>query len=121
MLNVGDDAPEFELTDQHGETVRLSELIKESPVIVYFYPADFSPVCTAQACGLRDSFVGIDQVNLKIVGISPSDYLKQRQKKTTHNPSPKSIPSPCKHPNSSNQQIMHPHVWIHSRIIRSRR
>ena len=79
MLNVGDDAPEFELADQNGDTVRLSELIKDSPVIVYFYPADFSPVCTAQACGLRDSFAGIDQVNLKIVGISPQSVNSHDQ------------------------------------------
>ena len=79
MLNVGDDAPEFELADQNGATVRLSELIKESPVIVYFYPADFSPVCTAQACGLWDSFAGIDQVKLKVVGISPQSVKSHDQ------------------------------------------
>ncbi len=79
MLKVGDTAPDFALADQHGETVRLSELLRESAVIVYFYPADFSPVCTAQACGLRDSFAGLEQVSVKIVGISPQSVKSHDQ------------------------------------------
>ncbi len=43
MLSVGSKAPLFELSDQHGELVRLVDLVSKSPVVLYFYPADFTP------------------------------------------------------------------------------
>ena len=54
MLNPGDSAPDFTLPDQHGEPVRLSALLSNGPVVLYFYPADFTPGCTKEACDLRD-------------------------------------------------------------------
>ena len=50
MLKIGEVAPEFELSNQDGEQVTLSGLLESGPVVLYFYPIDFSPVCTAQAC-----------------------------------------------------------------------
>lgn len=71
MLNVGDRAPEFDTEDQDGKPRRLSEALADGPVILYFYPADFSPVCTAQACAMRDSSPALASASILILGISP--------------------------------------------------
>ncbi len=71
MLNSGDKAPDFEGTDQHGNPLKLSELLEKGDVLVYFYPADFSPVCTAQACAFRDRADALKEASVQIVGISP--------------------------------------------------
>ena len=71
MLNIGDTAPDFELSDQAGTPVTLASLVAEGDLILYFYPADFSPVCTAEACAFRDSFEGLAAVGARVVGVSP--------------------------------------------------
>lgn len=71
MLNIGQTAPDFNLNDQDGNPVKLSELLTEGSLILYFYPADFSPGCTAEACTFRDSYEDIQEVGTRIVGISP--------------------------------------------------
>ena len=58
-LQVGDLAPKFSLTGQDGKTHDLSQL-KNKTTLVYFYPKDETPGCTAQACSIRDSFEGLD-------------------------------------------------------------
>src|SRR5437870_8051687 len=55
MIKEGKPAPDFELSTDSGETVRLSEL-RGKPVILYFYPKDDTPGCTTQACGVRDAW-----------------------------------------------------------------
>ena len=65
---VGERAPAFNLTDQHGNKVRLSSF-KGRPVLVYFYPKADTPGCTTQSCGLRD--IATDIGDTVIVGISP--------------------------------------------------
>ena len=54
MLAIGSRAPEFTLPDQDDRTVSLSTLFNRGPLILYFYPADFTPGCTREACMLRD-------------------------------------------------------------------
>ena len=71
MLNVGDTAPEFELPDDQGHLTRLAPLLSDGPLILFFYPADFTPVCTAEACEIRDIHPKIQAVNATVVGISP--------------------------------------------------
>lgn len=71
MLNVGQPAPDFTLNDQDGNPVKLSELLSGGNLILYFYPADFSPGCTAEACTFRDNYEDIQDVGARIVGISP--------------------------------------------------
>lgn len=70
MLKIGDAAPDFELPDQHGNVMTLGDLVSGGPVILYFYPADFSPVCTAEACAFRDRFEDVSSLGVGIVGIS---------------------------------------------------
>jgi peroxiredoxin Q/BCP len=73
MLQAGDTAPDFEFTDLDGQTRRLSDLLANGPVIVYFYPADFTGVCTRQACMFRDRSEELNARGVQVVGISPQD------------------------------------------------
>lgn len=76
-LEVGTEAPDFELTDQNGKTWRLSEL-RGRKVIVYFYPADDTPGCTAEACDFRDAFEELDAQGYQVLGISPQNVESKR-------------------------------------------
>jgi peroxiredoxin Q/BCP len=71
MLDVGDTAPDFVLNNDDGIEVSLDDLLSEGPLILYFYPADFTSVCTAEACEIRDHFEDIRGVNANVVGVSP--------------------------------------------------
>jgi thioredoxin-dependent peroxiredoxin len=82
MVEEGKPAPDFELTSDSGETVRLSDL-KGQPVVVYFYPRDDTPGCTAQACGIRDNYETFGERGAVVLGISPDDessHVKFKQK-----------------------------------------
>jgi peroxiredoxin Q/BCP len=82
MVEEGKPAPDFELTSDSGETVRLSDL-KGQPVVVYFYPRDDTPGCTAQACGIRDNYEAFGEHGAVVLGISPDDessHVKFKQK-----------------------------------------
>ena len=70
MLSPGDPAPDFELPADDGSTVRLADL-KGQRVVLYFYPKDDTPGCTAQACSLRDAKADFDAVGATVLGVSP--------------------------------------------------
>ena len=69
-LKAGDPAPDFDLENQHGVAVRLSDL-KGRRVILYFYPKADTPGCTTQACSLRDARAELDAAGAVVIGISP--------------------------------------------------
>src|SRR5271154_1733045 len=71
MLKVGERAPEFTLPDQSGTDRSLTQLLSAGAIVLYFYPADFTPGCTRQACMLRDLHTEIQKAGLRVVGISP--------------------------------------------------
>ena len=73
MLKAGQKAPGFELENDKGEQISLGELLKNGPLILYFYPADFTPGCTAEACSIRDIHSDIQSVGLQVAGVSPQD------------------------------------------------
>jgi peroxiredoxin Q/BCP len=77
MLHTGDEAPDFSLASDEGETVTLSAL-RGRPVVFYFYPKDDTPGCTAQACSLRDSYGDILASGAALYGISPDDSDSHR-------------------------------------------
>jgi peroxiredoxin Q/BCP len=79
MLPVGESAPDFELPDQDGQPRRLSALLGGKPIILYFYPADFTPGCTREACDLRDLHTQILSAGLQVVGISPQPPESHRR------------------------------------------
>lgn len=73
MIAVGQKAPDLTLPNQKGEAVTLSALWKSGPVVVYFYPKDETPGCTAQACGFRDAYSTFKDAGAEVVGISSDD------------------------------------------------
>lgn len=75
-LTAGDNAPNFTLTDQHQQSISLTACLAKGPVLVYFYPKAMTPGCTVQACGLRDSKVGLDDEHVTVLGISPDPVAK---------------------------------------------
>ena len=82
MLKKGEKAPEFELGDENGELVKLSGLLREGPVLVYFYPKDFTSVCTRQACRVRDRYERIEEAGLQVIGINsekPEKHARFRE------------------------------------------
>jgi thioredoxin-dependent peroxiredoxin len=83
MLKAGERAPEFTLPDETGTDRSLTELLSTGAIILYFYPADFTPVCTRQACAFRDLHAEIQKAGLRVVGISPQkpeSHAKFREK-----------------------------------------
>jgi thioredoxin-dependent peroxiredoxin len=82
VIEEGKPAPDFELTSDSGETVRLSDF-RGKPVVVYFYPRDDTPGCTKQACGIRDNYEAFGERGAVVLGISPdteSSHVKFKQK-----------------------------------------
>ena len=72
MVEEGKPAPDFELVSDSGETVTLSSL-RGKPIILYFYPKDDTPGCTAQACGIRDAWGEFERAGAVVLGVSPDD------------------------------------------------
>lgn len=79
-LKVGDKAPAIQAIDQNGKKIS-SEDFKGSKVILYFYPKDDTPGCTAEACNLRDNYDGLLSKGFKVIGVS-ADSAKSHQKFT---------------------------------------
>tara|TARA_Y100001958_G_C21223781_1_gene549144 strand:- start:1206 stop:1658 length:453 start_codon:yes stop_codon:yes gene_type:complete len=77
-LKIGDKAPDFEGKNQNNESVKLSSFIGEK-IVLYFYPRDNTPGCTAQACNLKDNFSELTRKGYKIIGVS-SDSIKSHKK-----------------------------------------
>lgn len=77
-LKVGDIAPDFSVNDQHGKPVKLSDF-KGKKVVLYFYPKDNTPGCTAEACNLRDNYTALQKAGFVVLGVS-SDDEKSHQK-----------------------------------------
>ncbi|HLY51689.1 MAG TPA: peroxiredoxin [Steroidobacteraceae bacterium] len=84
MLATGGRAPEFTLPDQDERSVSLSTLLRNGPVILYFYPADFTPGCTREACALRDLHSEILRAGLDVAGISPQSPESHRRFREKH-------------------------------------
>lgn len=84
MLRIGELAPDFELPDQDGKPVRLSECLRHGPVLLYFYPADFTPVCTREACAFRELQPQLQQHGAAVIGISPQDSASHARFRTRH-------------------------------------
>jgi len=82
MVEEGKTAPDFELTSDAGERVKLSDL-RGKPVVLYFYPKDDTTGCTTQACGIRDAYAEFQQRGAVVLGVSPDNeasHVKFRDK-----------------------------------------
>ena len=84
LLAVGSPAPAFTLMDAGGKPVRLADLLGR-PLVLYFYPMDESPGCTAQACGFRDDSARFDSIGVRVVGISTDGPVSHRSFAARHN------------------------------------
>jgi len=78
MIEQGQKAPDFELPDQDGHAVKLSDF-RGQPVVVYFYPKADTPGCTVQACGVRDHRADYAKVGSVVLGISPDPVKKVKK------------------------------------------
>ncbi len=70
VLEVGAIAPDFTLSDQHGEELTLSELVSEGPVALVFFPLAFSGICTGELCELRDNIAMFADSKVRLLGVS---------------------------------------------------
>lgn len=77
-LKVGEKAPDFEGKDQDGNPIKLTDF-KGKMVILYFYPKDNTPGCTAQACNLRDNYQALMKAGYQVIGISSDDEKSHKK------------------------------------------
>jgi thioredoxin-dependent peroxiredoxin len=77
-LSVGDPAPAFTSTDQNGQPISLSDF-RGKKIVLYFYPKDNTPGCTAQACSLRDNYEALQSAGYQVLGVS-TDSAASHQK-----------------------------------------
>jgi peroxiredoxin Q/BCP len=83
ILKQGDKAPAFTSKDQDGKTVSLSQF-KGQIVVLYFYPKDSTPGCTAEACDFRDNYQGLKAKGIEVLGVSVDDEKSHQKFITKH-------------------------------------
>jgi peroxiredoxin Q/BCP len=84
MLRVGDAAPDFETKDDTGKSFKLSEY-RGQKLVLYFYPKDFTPGCTAEACSIRDSYEVFESAAIPIFGVSGGTAELHQKFRKKHN------------------------------------
>jgi len=85
MLKVGDNVGNLEFKDFEGRSYRLSDFSDKRAVVFFFYPRDFSPGCTRQACYFRDYYHEIKELNAEVFGISTDSPKKHKRFKERYN------------------------------------
>jgi peroxiredoxin Q/BCP len=83
VVEEGQEAPDFELTSDSGDRVRLSQY-RGRPVVLYFYPKDDTPGCTKQACAIRDSYEDFEERGAVVLGVSPDEESSHVKFKAKH-------------------------------------
>jgi thioredoxin-dependent peroxiredoxin len=78
-LKVGQQAPEFSVTAADGRALSLAEFRGKKNVVLYFYPADFTAVCTKETCGFRDSYEDLASKDTEVIGVSIDDDASHRK------------------------------------------
>ena len=82
-LKVGDKAPDFTLMDERGLPVSLKDFLGKNPVVLYFYPKDFTSGCTTEACSFRDDYKAYEEKGAVVVGVS-LDSIESHAKFSKH-------------------------------------
>jgi peroxiredoxin len=77
-IEIGDEAPDFELPDQHGTPVKLSSFRGAKNVVLVFYPLAFSPVCSGELCALREDFPEVDRDDVELITVSVDSLFAHR-------------------------------------------
>ncbi|MFM7904526.1 MAG: peroxiredoxin, partial [Microcystis sp.] len=78
-IKVGDRVPNFSLPSQTGTTVNISDLIGKKSLVIYFYPKDDTPGCTAESCAFRDSYEVFTDAGAEVIGISADSPQSHQQ------------------------------------------
>jgi peroxiredoxin Q/BCP len=78
ILKVGMQAPDFEVKNQLGTKIKLSDFVGKK-IVLYFYPKDDTPGCTAEACSLRDNYESLQKQGYVILGVSPDNEAKHKK------------------------------------------
>jgi mycoredoxin-dependent peroxiredoxin len=77
-VEIGDEAPDFELPDQHGAPVRLSSFRGSKNVVLVFYPLAFSPVCSGELCAMREDFPEVSRDDVELITVSVDSLYSHR-------------------------------------------
>lgn len=85
MLVIQDKAPDFELPDQSGKVIRLSDILQQHNVVLYFYPKDDTPGCTKEACFFRDQYEEFRDAGAEVIGISSDSASSHASFAQKHN------------------------------------
>ncbi len=83
-MRTGDIAPDFTAPDQHGNSTKLSELLRRGPVVLFFYPKAFTPGCTAESCHFRDLGAEFAAVGAQRIGVSADSVERQAEFDEAH-------------------------------------
>ena len=83
-VKVGDIAPDFSLPDQFGQSVKLGDYLGKKPVVLYFYPKDFTMGCTKEACAFRDSYEAFKDLGAEVIGVSTATSEKHGEFASTY-------------------------------------
>ncbi|HVJ90502.1 MAG TPA: peroxiredoxin [Labilithrix sp.] len=78
-IDVGDKVPSFTLPDQDGKPFRLEDVLAKGPLVLFFYPKDGTPVCTAEACSFRDASGDFLSAGAVVAGVSSDDVASHRR------------------------------------------
>ena len=78
-LHVGEKAPDFDLVASSGKRLRLSDFAGKKNVVLYFYPGDFTPVCTKETCGFRDAYEELADRDTEVIGVSVDSESSHRK------------------------------------------
>jgi thioredoxin-dependent peroxiredoxin len=84
-LKVGSKIPQFVLPDQDGNNININDLTGKSNLVIYFYPKDDTPGCTAEACSFRDQFVDFKETGAEVIGISSDSVASHKKFAEKHN------------------------------------
>lgn len=84
-VKVGDRAPAFTLPNQSGTPVNLEDLLGKKPLVLYFYPKDDTPGCTAESCAFRDSYEVFQEAGAEVIGISGDSSASHEKFAAKHN------------------------------------
>ena len=78
-IDVGDQAPEFEVATHDGQQIRLSDFRDQKVVVLFFYPMDGTPMCTKEACAFRDAYDDFAEAGAVVIGVSADSEEKHRR------------------------------------------
>ena len=69
-LRVGEKAPDFDVVSSAGKALQLSDFAGKKNIVLYFYPGDFTPICTKETCGMRDMYADLESQDTEVIGVS---------------------------------------------------